>query len=117
MVRRIASLVVAGALTAGGAAFAGTKHSVDVKLDTPTVVNGQQLPAGDYQMSWTGDSSPVHVAFENGSKVVATVDARIEQRAQSENEELISRTTKDGKRALEEVRLAGKKTALVFPVS
>jgi hypothetical protein len=45
------------------------------------------------------------------------VDARIEQRAQSENEELISRTTKDGKRALEEVRLAGKKTALVFPVS
>jgi hypothetical protein len=119
MVRRVALFVAAGALAAGGAAWAGTEsHSVRVKLEQPTVVSGQKLPAGDYQLSWTGDSSPVNVAIEKGSKVVAKVDAKVEQRAEpSPNEELITRAAKDGSRALEEVRLGGKKTALFFPVS
>ncbi len=118
MVRRVALFVAAGALAAGGAAWAGPSHSVAVKLEQPTVVNGQKLPAGNYELSWTGDSSPVNVEIERGSKVVAKVDAKVEQLAEpSPNEELITRATKDGSRALEEVRLAGKKTALVFPVS
>jgi hypothetical protein len=119
MVRRVALFVVAGALAAAGGAWAGTgSHSVDVKLEKPTIVSGQKLPPGDYQLSWTGDSSPVEVAIERGSKTVAKVDAKVEQLAQpSPNKELITRAAKDGSRALEEVRLGGKKTALVFPVS
>ena len=119
MVRRIAFLIAAGTLAAGAAAGAGTKsHSVDVTLTAPTVVAGQQIPAGDYRLSWDGDSSPVHVSIERGSTVVAKVDAKVEQRAEkSPGEELISRTMKDGKKALEEVRLANQTTALVFPIS
>ena len=118
MVRRIALLVVAGTLALGGAAWAGTKsHSVDVTLVTPTMVSGQRIPAGDYKLSWAGDSSAVQVAIEKGSKVVATVNAKVEQRAESQDEELISRTMKDGTRALEEVRLPKEKAALVFPIS
>jgi hypothetical protein len=116
----MALLVVAGTLAAGGAAWAGTtkSHSVDVTLATATLVSGHKMPAGDYRLSWTGDSSPVKVAIERGSKVVAKVDAKIEQRSEStENEELISRTEKDGTRALEEVRLPKQKAALVFSVS
>ena len=118
-VPRVVLLVVAGTLAAGGSAWARTNsHSVDVKLDTPMVVSGLQLPAGHYHLSWTGDSPSVNVAIERGSKVVAKVDAKVEQRAErSPDEELITRTTKDGSRALEEVRLGGKKAALVFPVS
>ncbi len=59
----------------------------------------------------------MHVSIEKSSKVVATVDAKVEQREPSPKEELISRTMKDGTRALEEVRLANRKTALVFPIS
>ncbi len=118
MVRRIALLVIAGTLAAGGAAWAATKsHSVDLSLTTPTVVSGQKIPAGDYRLSWSGDTSPVQVSIERGSKVVAKVDAKIEQRSESQNEELISRTMKDGTRALEEVRIPKEKAALVFPVS
>ena len=119
MVRRIALFVATGTLTASGAVWAGTKpHSVDVTLTTLTLVSGQRVPAGDYRLSWDGDSSPVQVAFERGSKVVAKVDAKIEPRSESsEGEELISRTRKDGTRALEEVRLPKEKAALVFAVS
>jgi hypothetical protein len=118
MVRRIALIVAAGALAAAGGAGAGTEsHSVDVTLTTPTVVGGQRIPAGDYRLAWAGESSPVHVSIEKGSKVVATVDAKVEPREPSPDEELISRSMKDGSRALEEVRLAHHKTALVFPIS
>ena len=119
MVRRMALLVAAGILAAAGAARAGTKsHSVDLSLSTPTVVSGQRIPAGDYRLSWAGDSSPVQVSIEKGSKVVAKVDARVEQRAETSRDgEQISRTMKPGTRALEEVRLPHQKTALVFPVS
>ena len=118
MVRRIALLVAAGCLAAGSAG-AGTKsHSVAVTLTTPTMVNGQRIPAGDYRLSWSGDSSPAQVSIEDGTTVVAKVDAKVEQRDQpSPNEELISRTLKDGTKALEEVRLSGQRTILVFPVS
>jgi len=118
MVRRIALVVAAGTLAVAGAASAKTEsHSVDVTLSTPTVVGGQRIPAGDYRLSWAGDSSPVHVSIEEGSRVVATVDAKVEPREPSPDEELISRTLKDGSRALEEVRPAHHKTALVFPIS
>jgi uncharacterized protein with beta-barrel porin domain len=123
MVRRIALLVVAGSVAAGivaagSTAWAHSKdHSVNVTLSTPTIVEGQRIPAGDYRLSWEGTTSPAEVTFKEGSKVVAKVDAKIVQRPKSENEEVISRTMKDGTRALEEVRLGDKTTALVFKVS
>ena len=119
MMHRMALLVVVGTLATGGAAWAGTKsHSIDVTLSALTMVRGQRIPAGDYRLSWAGDSSNVHVTFERGEKVVAQVDGKIETLAQpSPEQELVTRTTKDGARALEEVRLRNQKTALVFPVS
>jgi hypothetical protein len=81
-------------------------------------VNGHRIPAGDYRLSWVGDSANVHVTFGNGGKVVAQVDAKLERRAErSPEQELISRTMKDGGLALGEVRPGGEKGVLVFPVS
>ncbi|HXK11095.1 MAG TPA: hypothetical protein VMT70_15715 [Vicinamibacteria bacterium] len=119
MMPRMAMLVVGFALAAGGAAWAGTKsHSIDVTLTVPTAVSGHRIPAGDYRLSWVGDSSEVHVTFENDRKVVAQVDAKLERRAErTPDQEVISRTTKNGGQALEEVRLGGGKEALVFTVS
>jgi hypothetical protein len=119
LMRRIVLLVAAAALASGGAAWAGVKsHSVNVKLTQATVVSGKMIPAGDYHLSWTGDSSEVHVTFEEGRQVVAQVDATLKQLTKaSPQKELISRTMKDGKRALEEVRFRNEKTVLAFPLS
>jgi hypothetical protein len=118
MNHRMTLLVVAGTLAAGGAAVAGTESHVDVTFTTPTVVSGQRIPAGDYRLAWAGGPNDVRVTFEKGSKVVAQVNAKLEQlKEPSPEEELISRTMKDGVRSLEEVRLRKQKTALVFPVS
>ena len=119
MLRRIPLLVGALSRSAGGAAWAGTKsHSVDVTLSTPTVVSGQRIPAGDHRLFLVRRHVPGDVSIEQGAEVVAKVDAKIEQRtASAADEELISRTMKDGTRALEEVRLPNQKAALVFPVS
>jgi len=119
MMHRMALLVVAGALVTAGVAWAKTKsHSIDVTLSTPTVVSGQRIPAGDYRMAWTGGPTDVQVTFEKGSKVMAQVNAKLEERATPAPEgELISRTTKAGQQTLEEVRFEKQKTTLVFPVS
>ena len=117
--RRIALLVVAAALVSGSAAWAGLKsHSTHVKLAEAVTVGGKMLPAGDYHVTWSGDSSRVQVTFERRSQVFAKADATLEQRAEaSPQEEVISRVTKSGQRALEELRFHNEKTVLAFPVS
>jgi hypothetical protein len=117
--RRIVLLVAAAALASGGAAWAGLKsHSVDVTFPQATAVSGKMIPAGDYRLSWTGDSSKVQVTVEEGRHVVAQVDATLKQLTKaSPEEEIISRTMKDGQRALEEVRFRNEKTVLAFPLS
>lgn len=117
--RRMVLFVAAVTLAAGSAAWAAPKsYSIHVTLETPTVVSGKSLPAGDYRLSWVGDTSKVNVTFERDATVVAQAKATLEDRPQRVPEqELISRTLKDGERALEEVRLRNQKTALVFSVS
>ncbi len=118
--RRLVLLVAAGTLAAGSAAWAGShkSHSIHVILDTPMIVSGKALPAGDYSLSWMGEAPKVDVTFKRDAKVVAEASAKVEQLPQpSREEEVISRSLKDGKQALEEVRLRNQKTALVFSAS
>jgi len=117
--RRTVLFVTAATLAAGSAVWAAPKsHSIHVTLETPTVVSGKSLPAGDYRLSWVGDASKVNVTFKRDAKVVAQANATVQDRAQrAPEQELISRTLKDGERALEEVRLRKQRTALVFSVS
>jgi hypothetical protein len=117
--RRIALLVAAAALAGGSAAGAGVKsHSADVTLIEAVTVSGKTLPAGHYHLTWTGDSSKVHVTFEEGHRVVAKADATVKQRDQaSPVEEVISRATESGQSALAELRLRNQKSVLAFPIS
>ncbi len=118
--RRMVLLVAAATLAAGGAAWAGSNkaHSIHVTLDTPMVVRGKALPAGDYSLSWVGEAPQVDVTFKRDSKVVTEASAKVEQLAQpSREEEVISRALKDGQQVLEQVRLRNQKTALVFSAS
>ena len=55
-------------------------NSASVNLDSPTNVAGQTLPAGQYNVKWTGNGPDVQVQFLNGHKVVASAPARLVDR-------------------------------------
>ncbi len=48
-----------------------------VNFDTTTVVAGQTLPAGNYDVKWNGNGPSVQVSFLKNKKVVATVPAQL----------------------------------------
>lgn len=48
-----------------------------VNFDTATVVAGQTLPAGNYDVKWDGNGPSVQVNFLKNNKVVATAPAQL----------------------------------------
>jgi hypothetical protein len=110
-------LLSAAALLAAGASSAvdSGSHSAEVKLDTATTVSGKLLSPGDYRFSWSEATNKVDVTIEKGHEVVAKAEASVKELPQPPSEkEVISRTTKTGSRVLEQLRLRGDTTALVF---
>lgn len=116
--KNLVSALAAAALVLGGAAWsaASSSHSIRVTLAQATTVSGTVLPAGHYRFSWMGDTNQVKVTIKNrDDAVVARTQAKLEQRSQkASSEEVITRTVKNGAPVLEQVRLGGKTTALVF---
>lgn len=71
-------LAVAVALTTP--AFAGgSGHSGYVTFGNSVQINGQQIPAGDYKVTWDGDGPNVNLHVLRGSKEVATAPATVKQ--------------------------------------
>jgi hypothetical protein len=121
MMRRVFS-VGAGLgliLASAGMVWASSEsHSANVYLDGPTTLAGKVLPAGDYRLEWKGDQPKVDVTVERNDRTVAVAQAKLEERAKpAKVESVLTRRTKSGASIVEEVRLRGKKTALVFPQS
>jgi hypothetical protein len=115
MMRGVLSLAAAAVLVSAGGAWASSEtHSTTVTLDSPVRVSGKTLPAGDYRFEWSGGKPAVNVTVENHGQTVAVAKAEIEQRpTRASNESVVTRRTADGQ-ILEELRLRGQKTALVF---
>ncbi len=62
-------------LVFAAAAFASEKETVETR-ETVTV-NGNQLPAGKYTVTWEGSGPTVELKFLKGKNVVATVPAQV----------------------------------------
>jgi len=100
---------------AGSARADDQSHSVQVPLDSAVMLAGQTLPAGEYTFSWMGSGPQVDVAIKRGGKVIEEAKARlVEESARSEQESILTRRQTSGASVLEEVRLGGERTALVF---
>ena len=56
--------------------FAADKNNTSIILTGPTTVGGKALPAGDYKLQWK-DANATQVDVLKGSKVVATVPAKV----------------------------------------
>lgn len=105
------SLVMGFALLLASSAFAATKGHL--ALQGPTLVNGTQLKAGEYNVQWEGTGPDVEVSILQGKKVLAKATAKIvELKARAQNDSAVVNNNTDGTSSLSEVHFAGKTTAL-----
>jgi hypothetical protein len=92
-------------------AFASNKGSLHV--DEAVQVNGQQLPAGEYQLRWDGTGSNVELSFMQGKKAVVKTSAKIVTLEQASPYDSTVVDHSSGA-SLSQVRFAGKKFALAI---
>jgi hypothetical protein len=108
--KRISSVlpgvILLAALTASISGFAANTASTSVHFTTPVRVGSNDLPAGDYKVTWTDSGSDTQVSFVQGKKVVATVPAKV-VRAENNNISLETDTPQGSSTAvLEGINLA-----------
>ncbi len=90
-------------------AFAATVKNVELKSDA--VLNGTTLKAGSYKVSIDGEGANVKVSFMQGNKVIATSDAKLVDNGAAPE---FSAVVRDTKNSIQELRIAGLKSKVVF---
>lgn len=107
-------IIAALALSLGGSAFAGSGlHKDRFAISAPTTVNGQQLPAGEYEARWQGAGPTVQVSITHGGKVLATVPAQlVELDRVSLDTRAAIKSGANGDRELTGLRFSGKTYSL-----
>ena len=93
--------------------FAANKGSLQVS--DPVTVNGKQIAPGDYTVKWEGNGPNVELNILRGKNVVATVPARMVDLDRTQRRDsAVTVVNPDGHKALNEIRLTGKKYALAI---
>lgn len=100
------------ALFVATGAFASNKGSMHVS--EAVEVNGQQLPAGEYQLRWEGSGANIELSFMQGRKQVAKATAKEVQLNQAPSDDSTVVSHSDGKATVAEIHFAGKRTALAL---
>jgi hypothetical protein len=114
--RNYQAVLLAVVLMLGASAFAANKGAF--QLNNTVSVNGKQLQAGDYSVTWDGDGPDVQLNIMKGHKVVAQTPAKVVaiDQASGSNQAVVERNS-DGSASLKELRFNGKKFALAISAS
>jgi len=106
-------LVLGLAVIAATGAFASNMKG-SVHVQEAVEINGQQIPAGVYEVRWEGTGANVELSFMQGRKEIAKTSGKVIQldRAPEYDSALVDHS--GGKATVSEVRFAGKKTAFTF---
>jgi hypothetical protein len=84
-------------------------------LRTAATLNGAEVPAGVYQLSWEENSSTVRVTLSKDGRFIATAQGTwVKHGAKYPGDAALLRVNSDGSRALVEIRLAGLKRTIVL---
>lgn len=104
----LAVLVATGAF-ASNATNKGSLHVLEA-----VEVNGQQIPAGYYELRWEGTGPSVELSFMQGKKEIAKTSAKMIEldKVPAYDSAVVDHSS--GKASVSEVHFAGKKTALTF---
>jgi len=94
-------------------AIAGNTNKGTLKLDETVTLGGKPLPAGRYQVEWTGTGPAVELSISNGRETVAKVPAQVLTLAKAEPTSGYA-TSADpaGNKTLTEIFFGGKKYEL-----
>ncbi len=107
------TLVLGLAVLLATGAFASNKGSLHV--EESVVLNGQQIPAGDYTVRWEGTGPDVQLSVMQGKKEIAKAPAKLVEldSVPSGNAVVVSNNS-SGAPAVSQFRFSGKKTALAI---
>ena len=97
-------------LTVAGLLVAGTK-SYDVTFTHPAVLGAVEVPAGKYQLKFDG-AKVTFVNPANGKHMEA--DATMQEMPEKFTQTIVLSKLVEGKDMVDEIQLAGTKTALDF---
>ncbi len=106
------SVVLALAVLVATSAFAGTSNKGSLHLSEAAQLNGQSVPAGDYQLRWEGTGANVEVSVMQGKKVVTKAPAKVVDLKDAFNRDATVVDRSAATPSVTEVRFAGKKYAL-----
>jgi hypothetical protein len=106
----VKTLVLGLAVLVATGAFASNRGSLHV--GEAVEVNGQQLPAGDYQVRWQGSGANVELTFMKGTKEVAKTSAKEVVLDQAPDYDAAVIDHNNGKASVSEIQFSGKKKAL-----
>jgi len=110
--RLTAGLLTFSLLLAAGA-IAGNSNKGTLKVGETITVAGKQLPAGEYQVEWTGSGPTVEVSISNSRDTVAKVPAQLVLLKKAEPAGGYSTSTDQaGNKALTGILFGGKKYQL-----
>ena len=91
------------------------KNMRTLTLRTPVTLQGTQISAGQYEVSWVSHSPTATVTFARHNTTVATADAKwVDADENYASDSVVYTTNPDGTHTLEEIRFGGTKRALVF---
>ena len=110
----VKSAVLALAVLVATSAFAGTSNKGSLHLSEAAQVNGQSVPAGDYQLRWEGTGANVEVSVMQGKKVVTKAPAKVVELKESFSNDATVVDHSGTTPSVTEVRFAGKKYALAL---
>jgi len=106
------SLVFGLAILLATSALASNKGSLN--LHEAVQINGQALPAGNYQLRWDGTGANVELSILQGKKVVTKTSARVVQLDKPSAYDSAVVDNASGSPTISQVRFEGKKYALAF---
>ena len=86
-----------------------------ISLQTTVTMNGAEVPAGVYELSWESQNSIVRVTLWKDGQFFATAQgAWVKNGVQYPSDAALLRVNSDGSRTLMEIRLAGEKKSIVL---
>src|SRR5260370_6268371 len=83
---KFTAVLLTFSLLLAASAIAGNSNKGTLNVDETITVGGKQLPAGKYQVEWTGNGPTVELSISNGRDTVAKVPAQVLPLKKSEAE-------------------------------
>ena len=85
------------------------------QLRQEVILNGAQVPAGIYELTWETEGPTVHVTLRKGGKFIAAAEGSLVKSGRKYNEdEALLLVNSDGSKSLTEIRIAGSTKAIVL---